>query len=71
MTKATSLTPFPPLSVIIAYYGPGRVLWSALAAALAPKRHLTDAEDLPAYLRKDLGLPAKLEPPRMEKTILW
>jgi hypothetical protein len=56
------------INEVIARYGAWKVLFASLAGVFAGNRarRIPDANDLPDYLRKDVGLPPGKDPP-----VLW
>ncbi len=50
------------IDAAIEVHGPARVLLAAIVALLRPKARPPDAGDLPAHLRRDIGLPPEAPP---------
>ena len=63
--KTAHLSPRIAIEDVVARYGAWRVLFVSLSKLLTAKRTVrpTEAKDLPNFLRKDVGLHPRDDPP--------
>ncbi|MEM1236414.1 MAG: hypothetical protein AAGI10_05530 [Pseudomonadota bacterium] len=63
MTRIEDLTPAALLDAALKANGPLKVLKALLRTALKPRRRAPYVQDLPAHLRRDIGMPPQVPPP--------